>query len=271
MNMGNAIDIYNLPKRIEYYERRLNDDLEVCEANKTAVKSFLNVCRAEGLGNARISIYAVRLYYLAKWLRKAFADATKEDLQTLVAGIERQPISAAYKQMFRVSLKKFYRITEGGGETYPDKVKWLKTSKKSGSRILPEELLTPEDVRKLIDAGENPRDKAFVSVLYESGCRVGEIAGLKIKHVAFDAYGAQIIVNGKTGMRRIRLVNAVHYLTFWLEHHPWKKDPEAPLWPRLARSRRGEPMNYATIHMCLIRLAKRAGVTGVHPFFGTCS
>jgi integrase len=31
-------------------------------------------------------------------------------------------------------------------------------------------------------AAENPRDKALISVLYESGCRIGEILSLKIRN-----------------------------------------------------------------------------------------
>ncbi len=65
------------------------------------------------------------------------------------------------------------------------------------NRKLPEEILTEEDIRKMINAAYNTRDKAIVSVLYESGCRVGEFLCMKIKNVQFDRYGAIIVVCGK--------------------------------------------------------------------------
>lgn len=43
-------------------------------------------------------------------------------------------------------------------------------------------------------AAENPRDKALISVLYESGCRIGEILSLKIRNVEFDNNGSVVIV-----------------------------------------------------------------------------
>jgi integrase/recombinase XerD len=59
------------------------------------------------------------------------------------------------------------------------------------------ELLTEEAVKGLAEAAGNPRDRALVLVLYESGCRAGEILSLSIKNVQFDEYGAQLIVSGK--------------------------------------------------------------------------
>ena len=51
----------------------------------------------------------------------------------------------------------------------------------------------------LAAAEKDPRDKAFIMTLWESGCRVGEILALRIRHVAFDEYGAILRVSGKTG------------------------------------------------------------------------
>lgn len=58
----------------------------------------------------------------------------------------------------------------------------------------------------MINTAKHPRDKALIAILYDSGARVGEIAGLLVKHVSFDQLGAVIMVKGKTGMRRVRLV-----------------------------------------------------------------
>lgn len=82
----------------------------------------------------------------------------------------------------------------------------------------------------MIKACHNVRDKAIISVLYESSVRVGEFLGIKIKNVQFDKYGAVIVVHGKIGWKRIRLVSSVPHLSNWIEHHPLKDNPEAPLW-----------------------------------------
>jgi integrase len=40
----------------------------------------------------------------------------------------------------------------------------------------------------------------LIVTLYEGGFRVGEVLGLKVKHVSFDNNRAKIAVEGKTGM-----------------------------------------------------------------------
>ena len=55
-----------------------------------------------------------------------------------------------------------------------------------------------DDIQKMIKACHNPRDKALISVHWESGCRAGEMLGMRIKNVQFDEKGAVIMVYGKT-------------------------------------------------------------------------
>jgi len=72
----------------------------------------------------------------------------------------------------------------------------------------------------MIEACDNPRDRALVHVLYESGARSGELLNMKIGDVEFDQYGAVIRVCGKTGPRRLRLIESVPDLQLWLSMHP---------------------------------------------------
>ena len=258
--MGANIDIYGIPKRLERYKQRIREDPDICEENKKAIFDFFDHCTATSLSQIRVLIYAMRLLPIAKWVAKPFKKTDKADIERLMAKIEGNGFAEGTKQFYRVAIKKFFKWLEGNDEQYPDKVRWIKASNKNLRRKLPEELLTVEEVRKLVEAAENPRDKAFIASLYESGCRIGEIAGLKRKHVAFDQHGAQIVVNGKTGMRRVRLVSAIHHLNNWMDHHP-SKDPDAPLWPRITTAKRGQPMNHVNFHMQLVKIAARAGVT----------
>ena len=56
-------------------------------------------------------------------------------------------------------------------------------------------------INKMIRQCRDERDRAFISVLYESGCRISEIGILRIKDISFDRYGARISISGKTGAR----------------------------------------------------------------------
>jgi integrase len=92
---------------------------------------------------------------------------------------------------------------------------------REGNRtILPDDLLSKDEIQKLIKAAEHPRNKAYMAVADESGASPGEVLTMKVGSVTFDRYGAVIVVRGKKGERRIRLVASAAYLAAWLDVHP---------------------------------------------------
>lgn len=244
---------------LEWSTNRIKTHPGISENNKKNVLDFFQYCFSIGLSTERVKFYSDRLILLAQWIPD-FKSATKEELQKVVAEkIERSKYAAWTKNIFKVTIKRFYKWLDNAEDFTPERIRWMKNPTPKNNK-LPEELLTVEEVNKMIGKAENPRDKALISVLYESGCRVGELASLRIKHIVFDEYGAQIIVTGKTGMRRVRLLQSFRYLSYWLECHPYKDNPESSVWVRLTAKRRGEPLNYATWRIRLKKLAERAGI-----------
>lgn len=69
---------------------------------------------------------------------------------------------------------------------------------------------------------------------------------MKIKHVKFDKYGTVIHVDGKTGARPIRLIRSTPNLAQWLAVHPFKDNPDVPLWVITQKNYFGRPFTYAT-------------------------
>jgi len=112
---------------------------------------------------------------------------------------------------------------------------------------------TEKEITQLLGIAWHPRDKAFLAVLYESGCRIGEILSLSIKDVDFDSQGARISIIGKTGMRKIRIISSVPYLITWLNHYP-SKARDKPLWIMIHGKEQGSLMKYSTVRALLNRL-----------------
>ena len=100
----------------------------------------------------------------------------------------------------------------------------------------------------------------MVLVFYESGARVGELLPIKIKQITFDDYGAILLVTGKTGDRRIRLVASTPALANWLNVQPFKDDPEAYVWFSFATNRKYEPLNHRGVYELFKDLAKKAKI-----------
>jgi hypothetical protein len=49
----------------------------------------------------------------------------------------------------------------------------------------------------MIKAAKNRREEAIIAVLYESGCRVGELKRIKWKDAVFDEYGIKLYITDK--------------------------------------------------------------------------
>jgi site-specific recombinase XerD len=254
------VDIHN-------YERRLARTLEniknsgISNQNKQDILQFSDFCFSEGLGRAKIHRYCWDLHKLATFLNKDFKECAKPDIQKLIAILEQSHYSPNTKRGFRIAIKKFFKWLRGIEDKgmYPEEVRWITTTAKANSNKRPEDLLTEEDVLRMINSAGNERDRAFIATLYESGCRIAEILSLKIKHIAFDEYGCKVAVSGKTGSRRIRLVSSPVYLQAWLNKHPDNTNHEAFVWVR--GGSRNELIGYSRMRVLLSRIAQKAGIS----------
>ncbi len=260
--------IYRNAGNVDAAYLRLDSDANVLAENKILTRQFIALWLAKGCTRAR----AVKLVYglrkLSRLLGKPFNLATKDDLIGLVGRLDAEELSVCTKYDIKVILKTFYRWLKGEDEQYPKEIAWLKPRLKGQRHKLPEELLTEDEVLRIAQAATRPRDKALVLVLYESGCRIGEMLTLKVKHVSFDEFGAVLRVTGKTGDRRVRVISSAPALTSWLEYYEGSNDPEAYLWP--PRSNNNKETGLPTVHQSVCKmlevLSARAGVKKhVHP------
>jgi integrase len=248
------VDIYNHDKNLERaYEKRLpkfgND--------RERIESFIEQLNLEGLSSARQNKYIFTFKTLKKLLAKDFVTCDEEDIKQLVTRIEKTEYSYWTKRDFKVVLKRFLRFL--GKEP-----SWLKSGNGKNPGLLPEEVLTETEVKKIAETGYTTRDKSFILSLYESGCRIGEFLPLKIKHLNFDKFGVALRVTGKTGPRRIRLVFSALALQRWIEEHPAKNNPEAYLWCKTPSPYnpkwKNNHLSYGFVSRLLKEIAMKAGV-----------
>jgi len=250
-------EIYSYKRKIKNLLNRIKE-AKIDEESKQKILDFYRELVVRGYSKARIIKYLDTLERIRRFLGKPFTKAGKSDIVELLRKLEEKNYSEWTKHDFKAILKFFYRWLRKT-EEYPEEVRWIKTTKKRRTK-LPEELLTPDEVMKLVDAADHIRDKAFILVLYESGCRIGELLSLQLKHVQFDDYGAVLLVNGKTGQRRVRIILSAPKLSQWVENHPLREDPNAPLWVTIGTNSRNKVLNYGTAKTVLKKLAKKARI-----------
>ncbi len=109
-------------------------------------------------------------------------------------------------------------------DEYPKCVQWIK-SRSVDNDFTHDQLLTEEEFKDLVEVASTPRDGAMIQVACEGALRKGELMNLRIKNVEFTKYGAALNVNGKTGVRRVPLINSAPSIQMWLNPHPYKDDP----------------------------------------------
>ena len=261
-------DFYNRKARLETFIKKIREDKSISENNKKYILAFKDDCFARGLTTARVNKYLLFLRKIASVLKKDFKRVTREDMKRFIAEIEQSDYSEWTKTDMKVIVKRFWKWLKETNETrddvkwYPKEVSWIRTTMKNPYRKLPEDILTPEEVKAIIHVARSIRDKAFVSTLYESGCRIGEILGMNIKSVEFSELTCSIkVYSQKTrAYRRILLVDSTPFLSNWVTHHPLRDDPEAPLWVSLGTKNHLRRLSYGSALCLLQSLAKKAGV-----------
>jgi len=254
--------IYNIKKKLETQIKKIKESDKISEKDKELILKFYDECYSQGLSDTRVLFYVSKLWMLAHWCDKDFDQLTKEDIKSLVRRIETNNYTEWTKQNYKVTIKKFWQWLDGyewRSKEYPDKVKWISLAIKNNNNKSPE-ILTKEEIKKLVKACSNLRDRALVSVLYESGCRIGELLGMRIKDVDFDDYGAIISVTGKKGSRRIRLISSVPHISNWLENHPNKDDKNAFLWTTITNKNHGNRISYQYARTKLKELAEKVKI-----------
>jgi site-specific recombinase XerD len=263
---ADQIKVYKYDEIFGRAIRRLRSDSDISEKDRDCILRMVEHLLAKGMSRLRVVKYIDHLRMLARMAGrvagKPLRQLGREDVERLVHLVNSANYVEETKLSYKVVLKKFFQWLRGCNEEeyeYPEEVRWIKTTIRK-KRLLPEVLLTADEIRRLVEAAENQRDRALILTHYESGCRVCETLSLRIVNVGFDQYGAVLIVNGKTGPRRVRIIAAAPALASWLNIHPLRNDPNAPLWVAMGTTSRYEPLSYDGMRVLLRRLARKAGL-----------
>lgn len=246
--------IYNLKHRISINEDKLNKS-SISKNNKESILKFIDSCYANGLSEHRVAKYLSLVRSIAEKINKDFDKVTKDDITKYLSYLERSDYAENTKRDYKIALKRFYKWLNGDKE-YPELISNVKVTIKSNKKKMPTDLLTEEDVKLLVSNAQNLRDKALLFTLYESGCRIGELASLQVRDVVFDDIGLVIIVDGKTGMRKIRLVASEMYIKNYLNNSNHSNNLNSPLWMKFD----GTPMTYSSMAKALRKIVARSKI-----------
>lgn len=140
-----------------------------------------------------------------------------------------------------------------------------------------EKIFTSDEVDTLLETATNPRDKALIAFLTVTGQRITAALSIVLDDVELNDRTAEIYLNedaiglkGASGPRP--LLWARPYIANWLESHPKRRDPQAPLFCATQGGSRpqedgsiisweeGDVLSRTQAHNRLKAVAERAGM-----------
>jgi site-specific recombinase XerD len=259
---------FNLVKE-EYAENSIQKALDERRFNtKDAelVRTFTNELQATaGVTVSRVNKITFTLVGWRRILPKSFTQCTINDLHKGIMQLKKAKNmkGSTYKSNtisdFLKVLKQFYTwLVRNKYSRIPlERIQEIRTPGRDPMTTTASDLLTPDEVTKMVKACKRDSDRALLMTLYEGAFRIGEIGRLKWGDLKFDEYGVIANVSFKTDKPRyIRLVMALDYLSRWRSIYPGTPEGNALVFI----NRNGDPLTHAQVSRQLDRLALRAGV-----------
>jgi len=232
-----------------------------------AVDSYLQALqRSHQKSPATLRAYGSDLRAFRDWLRtlgRAVEQTTRFELRRYLVELEQQGLAATSVQRKLASLRGLFAHLQEQGLITKDPARLLK-GPKAPARI--PRFLTTAEVDQLLaqpfdDSPQGRRDQAILEVLYSTGCRVAECAGMKLADLDLDEGIVRVL--GKGSKQRIALLGepAVAAVRAWLPARAHllrdarRSDPGA-LW----LNRFGRALSSRWVFATVVARAKQAGL-----------
>lgn len=212
------------------------------------VRSYFAYKLSNGIGSKRAKKLEDFFRVLTRWGFEPSTSDTRERLQEILTWVYRQPYSEWTKHDYLIQIKAFYRY-----HNRLDLSELVKPKTPRPRLLRPDELLTWEDILKMISTVPySDKHRAFVALLYDSGCRVGELLRLETKDIYRDEHGARLYIEEfKTSPTRlVRLQRSFPILLEYLIHVKGRLFPDSyasykkELRLMAKRSRITKPLNF---------------------------
>jgi len=251
------LDVHQRKAKFEAAVERLNASKIISRKDKELILSYLEKGKAR---NGEFSVgrkeKLVRVLRIAReTLGKDFERATSKDMEELMEKVKARPVIMLMKRSdgegkvffeervtgrrikpctlrdYAVILNGFYKWVTG--DESPEVTRKIRISQEQPRQITQDEIITWDDVLKMSGVCQSPRDRALVQALWESGIRISEMLTLLVGDVEVVNDGQAVILHlrqSKTKIRNPVMGFAGPAMLDWLECHPYKDDPKAPLW-----------------------------------------
>jgi integrase/recombinase XerD len=244
----------------EYNENSIRmgiEDGNLTEQDAELIRSFMESRKGSGKAEGTTRMLYSRIVAIRKFMPVPFTDATITDLKEYC-----ETITTEYKpttqNTAKATLKLFYTYLIKNKLTTVTREDLEEIKKKDvPSNLQTNDLLTADDISKMITSSTNAMHRGLIALHAEAGCRISESAPTKWNQLNFDDKGILFnVIDYKTNKRRaVRLITSVPYLSQWKSMHPAYSE-DAPVFVNEKRA----SLIYETASEIIKRAARRAGI-----------
>lgn len=218
---------------------------------KAKLIQFKEYKESEGCRVRTIYGYVKTLLWMARKVKKPFEEYTEQDIRQYLAG---KKDKTGVVSITKSTARQFFTKKIGLQEIAKD----IKLSSPESPVFDSKEILTPADVKLLVENAISLRDKILILIMYDSAARIDEILNTKIKDYTPNEHGVNMFIKvSKTTKRNIQLIEAAPDVVEYLNKHPLKNNPEAPMF--YTEKPFGQPLGYGGIRKILKNTVERAG------------
>lgn len=236
------VDITDVQGYTDKFENQLSllENADIPENDRTAILELVHHEDAQDtIEVGTIVNHINRLRLSSERADVPLTDMAKTDVDSFLFSLKHdRELAEGTLRNYRKALRKFFKHHD---REWAEDVEIGASPDRS---VDPSQLLDMDEIMALIEAANNPRDKAFVAVLADTGLRIGAACSLRVQDVAFDGPAGTITINedgpvkGASGQKPVTWSRG--YLGNWLDVHPRNDEPGAPLFHKTKHLTDGE-------------------------------
>lgn len=174
------------------------------EEFQSIIKSYIVIKHMEGLSDATLKNYLQKLQHFMNWATKPLNEISANDVRLYLYKYQADTgISNRSLDSIRVVICTFLRWAASEGyiaKNPTENMKAIKWEKK------PREALEQIELEIIRKACITDRERAVIEVLYSTGCRVSELARIRLSDIDWNAHSVELF--GKGRKYRTSYINA---------------------------------------------------------------
>ncbi|MFB6252734.1 MAG: tyrosine-type recombinase/integrase [Halobellus sp.] len=262
--MSTIEDIHGFDDQFTNQLQRL-EEADIPDDDRNAIQSFIrNQDVQRGLAASTLVNNLSHLRLSAERSDTPLTEMGREDVDGLLFQYKHdRGYSEGTLRNYRKAFRKFFRFLDR--EWAED----IEIGAVPEREVDTDKVLSKENLTALRDAARNPRDKALIEMLVDTGLRIGALGTLRVGDVEIGNRAGVVTLNEEASGRKgasgkLPLTYSKPYVANWLDVHPRADEPEAPLFHTFKREDDDQygdgSLTYYQLQRRLKRLADDAGV-----------